>query len=276
LSGTVRRSERVYFPGGSGYELSGILDLPSDEPQAVAVFTHCFTCSKDLKAIVRISRGLAELGYAVLRYDLTGLGGSAGDFSHTDFRSNRADLTAAVEFVTQRLAAPSFLIGHSFGGACSLSLTESFPGVRGTVSLASPSDTAHLAKLLARLNPAIEAHGEGVVNIGGFEYSIRPAMLEDFRTFDLPALLQRVTKPVLLFHSPVDETLGFEHALRLYGLLTQRAEEAPPPSPASLICIPDADHLLVRNPADLRFVTHMIAAWFERILANATGLPFAG
>lgn len=263
----MRRSERVSFPGGAGFELSGIVDLPAHEPKAVAIFTHCFTCSKDLKAIVRISRGLAELGFAVLRYDLTGLGGSRGDFSHTNFRSNRADLLAAVAFVSQRLAAPSFLIGHSFGGACSLSLTEEFPSVRGTVSLASPSDTAHLAKLLIRLNPQIETAGEGVVNIGGFEYLIRPSMLEDFRSFDLPSLLRQISKPVLLFHSPVDETLGFEHALRLYSLLTQRSDGDRPASPASLVCLPDADHLLVRNAADLRFVTHMIAAWFER-LAN--------
>ena len=92
----VRRSQRVSFPGGLGFELAGIVDVPNDAPQATVVFTHCFTCNKDLKAIVRISRGLAEAGYLVLRYDLTGLGGSQGDFSRTHFSSNRDDLLPAL------------------------------------------------------------------------------------------------------------------------------------------------------------------------------------
>ena len=216
---------------------------------------------------MRISRGLAAAGFAVLRYDLTGLGNSQGDFSQTNFSSNRADLRAAAAFLEQRIAPPDFLIGHSFGGACSLSLANELDSVRAIASLASPSDTAHLADLLARMDPEIEVRGTGSVTIGGRDYMIRRQMLEDFRQFDLPAELRQLSKPVLLFHSPVDETLGFEHALRLYSLLTQRGEGDAPPSPASLICLDAADHLLVREPADITFVTETIAAWFKRLLA---------
>lgn len=263
----MRRSERVAFPGGNGAELAGIIDLPDEPPRATVLFTHCFTCNKDLKAIVRISRGLAQWGYAVLRYDLTGLGNSQGDFSQTHFTSNRADLVAASQFLAEHVAAPDFLMGHSFGGACSLSLTEQLPSVRGTVSLASPSDTGHLADLLQRMDPQIEASGVGSVTIGGRTYRIQRQMLDDFRSFDLPATLRQVTKPVLLFHSPVDETLGFEHVLRLYSLLTQRSGADQEPSPASLICLPGADHLLVKHAADLTYVTNMAATWMERLLS---------
>ncbi len=265
----ARSSERVSFIGGSGFQLAGIVDVPDAAPKATVLFTHCFTCSKDLKAIVRIGRGLAELGYFVLRYDLTGLGGSEGDFSQTNFTSNRADLRSAAEFLAANYAAPSFLMGHSFGGACSLSMAEELPSVRGIVSLASPSDTSHLADLMQRMNPKIASEGRGQVTIGGRTYDIAKQMLENFRAFDLPARLRRLQKPTLLFHSPEDETLRFDHVLRLYSLLTQRSDaDETPAAPTSLICLPKADHLLVNNPADIPFVTQLSAAWMDRVIAN--------
>lgn len=263
-----KRSERVSFPGGNGFPLAGILDFPENTPKASAIFTHCFTCNKDLKAIVRISRGLAELGFLVLRYDLTGLGGSQGDFAHTNFTTNRSDLLAACEFLSAHHQSPDFLIGHSFGGACSLSLAEEIPSIRGVVSLASPSDTSHLADLLQRMDPEISVKGIGIVTIGKREFVIRKQMLADLRQFDLPASLRQLTKPALLFHSPIDETLGFEHMLRLYSLLTQRAALDAEPAPVSLMSLAGADHLLMNNPADIIFVTETIAAWFRRQVLN--------
>ena len=262
----IRRSQRVEFEGGSGHKLAGILDLPAGPPRATSLFTHCFTCNKDLKAIVRISRGLAAQGFAILRYDPTGLGGSKGDFSLTNFSTNQQDLLAAHRFLTEHLEAPQFLIGHSFGAACSLSLTEQIESIRATVSIAGPSDTSHLADLLQKMDPEIAVKGIGSVTIGGIDYVIRKQMLDDFRSHDLPALLRKTSKPVMLFHSPEDETLGYEHVLRLFSCLTQRSPDDPEPSPASLITLPGADHLFVRNAADLDFAASSIGAWFTRIL----------
>ncbi len=263
----MRFSERVTFEGGNGFLLAGILDVPEVDIRGTAVFTHCFTCTKDIKAIVRISRGLAEAGYAVLRYDLTGLGDSQGDFSQTNFTTNRADLAAAHNLVQSRFGRVDFLIGHSFGGACSLSMVQQLDAVRAVASLAAPSDTVHLAELLLRKNPNITRDGYGNVEIGGRTYRITQQMIDDFRAFDLPATLRHTCKPAILFHSPVDETLGFEHVIRLYSMLTNRpAPDQTNASPASLVCLPGADHLLSNNPADISFITRVIATWFDRIL----------
>ena len=59
-------------------DMAGRLELPPGKPRAFALFAHCFTCSKDLAAAVRISRALSRRGIAVLRYDFTGLGESGG------------------------------------------------------------------------------------------------------------------------------------------------------------------------------------------------------
>jgi putative redox protein len=256
------RSSRVEFAGGSGHKLGGIVDQPLGEIVAAGVFTHCFTCNKDLKAIVRISRALAAQGILVLRYDLTGLGSSDGDFSQTNFTTNRADLLAAVDFLSAEYQAPDFLIGHSFGGACSLSMAAEIDSVRALISLASPSDTSHLADLLCRMDPEIQ-NGSGTVSIGGRSYTITRQMVDDFRRHDLSSSISQLSKPTLLLHSPEDETLGFEHALRIYGLLTQSAGDDKP-SPASLVCLDGADHLLAKNPQDLVFVSNLMASWIQR------------
>ncbi len=88
------RSEKVTFPGSGGTQLAGRLDLPDAQPQAFALFAHCFTCSKDVLAASRIAQALTGYGIAVLRFDFTGLGGSDGDFANTNFTSNAAPTMA--------------------------------------------------------------------------------------------------------------------------------------------------------------------------------------
>lgn len=262
----ARSSYRIRFAGGSRFELAGIVDRPDDvTAPPVVVFSHCFTCNKDLKAIVRISRGLADSGVAVLRFDMTGLGGSAGDFSNTSFTTNMADLRAAIEFANVELGPVTALLGHSFGGAACLAvagsspLTESQP--RAVVTLAAPSDTQHLALLLARMDPKIEATGVGTVSIGGRDWRIRRQMLDDFRTHDLPAAISKIKAATLLLHSPVDATVTFDHALRIMGLIQSAPETS---TPVSLVSLDGADHLLAETPSDIEYVTSTIAAFLNR------------
>lgn len=272
MSLPLRRSERVAFAGGTGVQLAGIVDLPTDPPRAMAIFAHCFTCSKDIKATVRIARSLASAGYGVLRFDFMGLGDSEGDFADSNFSTNRADLLAAVRFVGQRYMPPSLLVGHSFGGAACLAVAEEIDSVRGVATIASPSDTHHLATLLERMNPAIAQRGHGEVVIGGRTYMITRQMLDDFRSYDMAERLAHFTKPVLIFHAPGDETLRFEHALYLLRALTrgttERAESHHDShSLASLISLPGADHLLTNRPGDVEYVASMIATWWQRLLS---------
>ncbi len=273
LDQPIRRSQRVTFAGGSGAQLAGIVDLPSDAPQAMAVFSHCFTCSKDIKATVRIARALAGAGFGVLRFDFTGLGDSEGQFADSNFTTNRADLLAAIRFTTANFAAPSLLVGHSFGGAACLAVAEQVASVRGVCTIASPSDTHHLAALLERMNPQIAQTGEGDVNIGGRTFHITQQMLDDFRSFDMAHTLDHFTKPVLIFHAPGDETLRFGHALRLLKSLTRGTSERAESyhdthSLASLISLPGADHLLTNRPGDVEYVASMIATWWNRLLTS--------
>ncbi len=131
--------------------------------------------------------------------------------------------------------------------------------VLGISTIASPSDTHHLAALLERMNPAIASQGVGDVTIGGRTYTITRQMVDDFRGYDMQATLSQLAKPVLIFHSPNDETLKFAHALRLLEALSPRAL-------SSLISLPGADHLLTNRPHDVEYVAGMIGSWWNRLL----------
>ena len=249
---------------------------PTDSP--VVVFSHCFTCNKDLKAIVRIARRMAGHGVTVLRFDMTGLGGSGGVFAETDFDSNVRDIDAAVTFMNRRVGRVSALMGHSLGGAASLATAaaehdlanndldqEDAVGKSGgrwrpaaVVSLAAPSDTEHLAVLLTRMNPDIEDIGEGTVDIGGRTWTITRSVIRRLRENTLPDRIASVDCPTLLFHSPADQTVAFDHAVRIETLIRSRGGSV------SLMTLDRANHLLTGVDDDWIQVADTAAAFVWR------------
>src|ERR1700760_3336699 len=141
------QSERFDFPNMRGETLAALLERPTGEPVAYALFAHCFTCDKDNLAAKRIAQTLAERGIAVLRFDFTGLGASEGEFANTNFSSNVDDLVAAADQLRKTRRAPAILIGHSLGGAAVLAAAAQVPEARAVVTIAAPSDPAHVTGL---------------------------------------------------------------------------------------------------------------------------------
>ena len=147
---------RVKFSGSQGARLAGHLQLAASEPLAYALFAHCCTCSKDLRAVRRISQTMAARGIAVLRFDFTGLGESEGDFPDTNFSSNLDDLVAAADYLRREHRAPQILIGHSLGGAAVIAAAPQVPESVAICTIGAPSDTDHLRGTLLRMAPELE------------------------------------------------------------------------------------------------------------------------
>jgi putative redox protein len=250
-------SQRVTFDNESGIRLAGIIDSPETEPVAYAVFAHCFTCSKDLKAIVKISRQLAKRNISVLRFDFAGIGNSGGKFSDSNFESNISDLTAAVKWLSETHAAPQIIIGHSLGGAAAMATLAQLNSVRCLATLASPSCTKHLAEFLSSQNADIENLGQGPVSIGGRDHIISTQMLDSFRNFDLESSIRNIALPHLIFHSPADKTVKYAHAENLFQW-TQ--------GPSTLLTLPGSDHLFLNQKQDANWVANCIAVWASRFI----------
>jgi len=250
------KSEHLRFPGARGQSLAARLDSPEGTPVAYALFAHCFTCSKDLKAAGWISRALVEKGIAVFRFDFTGIGESEGDFAGTNFSSNLDDLVAAADFLRKEREAPRLLVGHSLGGCAVLAAAERVPEALAVSTIGAPSDTAHLKDTLVHLAPDLEARGEAEVRLGGRPFKVRKELLDDLKEEHLRGVLERLQRALLIFHSPVDGVVGIDHARRLFELAKH---------PKSFISLDTANHLLTEE-ADARFVGEMLAVWAGRYL----------
>lgn len=248
-------TESVEFTGASGNAMAGRLERPAGPTRASALFAHCFTCSKDLKAVVRISRALAERGIAVLRFDFTGLGDSEGEFARTDFTSNVGDLVAAADFVRDELGGSQLLIGHSLGGAAALVAGRRITEVEAVVTLGAPSDTRYLRDLLLRASPALASEESAEVELAGQSLRVGRELVEDLGRQDLRQDIARLGKPLLILHSPVDETVSVAHAVHIF----QAARH-----PKSFVSLDGADHLLLTRDEDSRFAAEIIAAWSSR------------
>jgi putative redox protein len=251
-------TEKVEFPGASGAPLSARLDSPIAPPLAYALFAHCFTCSKDTRASAYVAAALAERGIACLRFDFTGLGGSGGDFANTNFSSNRADLVAAADFLRRRYRAPAILVGHSLGGAAVLAAAREIPEAVGVVTIAAPSEPAHVLAHIPRRDE-IERTSEAEVVLAGRTFRIRKQLLDDLAGQRPEEAIRTLEKALLIMHSPRDDTVSIDNATRIF----QAARH-----PKSFVSLDHADHLLTRRE-DAAYAGRVIAAWAERYLPGA-------
>jgi uncharacterized OsmC-like protein/pimeloyl-ACP methyl ester carboxylesterase len=247
---------RATFPGGSGDELAARLELPAGPVRAFVLFAHCFTCTKDALAARRIASSLAAAGVAVLRFDFTGLGSSEGDFANTNFSSNIEDLVRAADYLRRSYAAPTILIGHSFGGAAVLAAAERIPEAKAVVTIGAPADVGHVLRQLGGSRDEITSAGEAEVTLAGRAFRIRRSFVEDAGMQRLKDKIRTLGRALLILHAPRDEVVGIDNASRIFIAAKH---------PKSFISLDDADHLLTR-PQDAAYAAGVIAAWATRYL----------
>jgi uncharacterized OsmC-like protein/pimeloyl-ACP methyl ester carboxylesterase len=251
--------ERFQFTSSDGHQLAAALDLPEREPIAYALFAHCFTCGKDVLAARRIAIELANKGIAVLRFDFTGLGSSEGEFANSTFSSNVSDLVLAADHLRQTRKAPAILIGHSLGGAAILAAAGQIPDAKAVVTIAAPSDPAHVTHFFADKVEDIRAQGKVEVSLAGRPFNIKREFLDDIAEHNLMAQVAKLHKALLVMHSPIDDTVGIENATRIF--LAAR-------HPKSFVTLADSDHLLSKK-SDAMYAADLIAAWVMRYLDPA-------
>ncbi len=245
------------FPNGRGDTLAARLDLPvSGEVAAYALFAHCFTCTKNLKAVANITEALAQEGIATLRFDFTGLGESEGDFADTHFSSNVDDLVAAAEFLAAEHQGPQILIGHSLGGAAVLQAAARIASSRAVATIGAPCDPGHVAHLLGDKKALIEAEGEAEVTLAGRSFRVRKSFLDDLQEQRMHEVIHAMRKPLLILHSPRDTTVDIGNAAGIFQAAMH---------PKSFISLDDADHLLSREEHS-SYAGAMIAAWAARYI----------
>lgn len=249
---------RIEFPNIQGEQLSAALSLPAQpEPRGYVLFAHCFTCGKNIAAASRISRALTAHGFAVLRFDFTGLGNSEGDFANTNFSSNVEDLLAAADFLRASYQAPVMMIGHSLGGAAVLAAAEKVPECKAVCTIGAPATPAHLLQNLE--NDPAAATPSYSLTVGQKTFPIQQQFVNDLTDAKVSDKLSRLKRALLVLHAPLDNVVSIDEA----GKIFQQAKH-----PKSFVSLDGADHLVSRAE-DVEYVADVISAWAKRYIPTS-------
>lgn len=249
-------TEKFSFQNADGHTLAGRLEKPETKTVAYAIFAHCFTCSKNVLAASRIPKRLAEHGIAVLRFDFTGLGNSEGDFSNTNFSSNVEDLVCAYEAMKKSFEAPALMIGHSLGGAATLKAASKIQDLKAIVTIAAPSDVDHVVCHFKEGLDEIEAKGEANIELAGRSFKIKKQFIDDINGTELLKEIGQIRTPLLVMHSPLDQTVSIDHAAEIFSSAIH---------PKSFVSLNEADHL-VTSEDDAHYISDVVSAWVRPFL----------
>jgi putative redox protein len=250
------RIEDVTIIGSQGHRLAARLHRPVGPARGSILLAHCFTCSKDLHTMTRLSSGLADAGYAALRFDFTGLGESGGDFARTSVSANVSDLTRAAVTLIERGFGPCGLVGHSLGGAASILAAHRLKTVRSLVTIGAPADVAHVTHLFTGELDELATEGRATVTIAGRSFELDAGFLQDLRAHDVLAAVTALGRPYCTVHARDDGIVGFDNAERL---------QAAAHEPKALIAFERGGHLFGERSVAEEMVAAVVD-WFERTL----------
>lgn len=233
--------------------LSVIVEIPKDDLKDFVIISHCFTCSKIYKLYNNISKILVDNNYAVVRYDVMGLGSSEGDFSDTSFTTNVEDLIAVYNFISDKYKTPKYLFGHSLGSLVSIKAANILEPIKAVATIGSPKNFNNLIKLFSQYEDSFDESGKVKVNLSGRNIELGKDFLDDLKNMDSKEIIENFNRPILIFHSNSDAVVPYSDALSLFDLIS---------SQKSFITLNATDHL-ASKVSDSEYIGQMLAIWLD-------------
>jgi len=124
-----------------GVALEARIALP-DAPRGAIVVCHphpLYGGDMDNPVVVRVQEVCAGLGFATLRFNFRGVGGSTG--THDQGRGEQHDVEAALAHLEGQVGGvPLAIAGYSFGSVVAARVAARRPGLAGLVLVAPPVD----------------------------------------------------------------------------------------------------------------------------------------
>jgi alpha/beta superfamily hydrolase len=147
---------------GPAGRLEARWDLPAGTPHAVAVLAHPhpeYGGTMHTKMVYHASRGLVDVGCAVLRFNFRGVGTSAGAFDQG--KGEADDFLAAVEAAADQFPGrPLWAAGGSFGSWIAATVGARDSRVSLLLLIATPAGHYEFDALVTCTKPKFFVHGE--------------------------------------------------------------------------------------------------------------------
>jgi len=147
---------------GQAGRLEGLLYIPTAAPTGAIVFAHPHPehgGTMHTRVVFQAARGLADAGFAVLRFNFRGVGRSDGAFDGD--AGERADFEAALDFLATRLpGVPLWAGGFSFGSWIGLAVGASDRRVSALLGIGVPAARYDFEAVVDSCKPTFLIHGE--------------------------------------------------------------------------------------------------------------------
>ncbi|MEU1593397.1 alpha/beta fold hydrolase [Streptomyces sp. NPDC005708] len=249
-------TEEVRFKSVVGPELAGSIDLPEGEIRGWGIFVHGFTLGKNSPAASRVSKQLAREGIGMLRYDNLGIGDSDGDWGDGSFTIKVQDTVRAATLMAERGTPADLLVGHSWGGAAAIAAAAEATGVRAVATIGAPVDPSHVEGQYDAVVDRVLSEGSHEWFVGGRTLVLKRAFVDDVRHAHLRDRIRELHVPLLVLHSPTDNTVDIANAAEIF--LEAR-------HPRSFVSLEGADHLLTARGQAQR-AAHIVSAWADQYI----------
>jgi alpha/beta superfamily hydrolase len=216
-----------------------------------------------------LARVLGEAGWATVRYDKRGVGASGGDYLSTGFYDELADATTALEWMLDRpTTSVAVAIGHSVGATYAAEMAASETGLDGVVLLAYTAKTGEetlkwqaveisesiprfitgtmslfrtsVTKQQAKALDKLKATTDDVTRIQ--MQKINAKWMREFIGYDPKPVLSLTKTPLLAITGSKDVQVDPDDI----AIVAEMAGDL-----AMAQVVPDVDHLLRHEPADL-------------------------
>lgn len=135
----------------------------------------------DSPVIVELVRALAEVDVAALAFNWRGVGASGGIPSGEGMVADE-DYAAALAFVAERVDAPRWACGYSFGGATAIRAVAADPGLERLILVSPPASMIDVSAFRRFEGSIFLAVGDrdDLVQPGELEALVKPMPLAHF------------------------------------------------------------------------------------------------
>ncbi|HUP49931.1 MAG TPA: alpha/beta fold hydrolase [Thermoanaerobaculia bacterium] len=255
-----------------GLPIRGNLDVPR-APRALVVIAHGFKGFKDWGFFPWLAEHLVTHRFAVCRFNMSrsGIGERPESFDRLDlfagdtYSGQVDDLITATRFAQSKTGAlPTFLLGHSRGGAVTLLAAASIRRLAGVITwsaIARADRWDEATKKRWRADGFMDVVNQRTQQV----MRVTTAILDDYeahrRELDVLAAARRLRSPLLVIHGGRDESVPVAEAREIAGAAPE----------ASLLILHAAGHTynaihpLVHVPSQLlcaaEVSAHFVAAY---------------
>ena len=213
--------------------IKGSLHKPDNETGSLIILVHGFTGDRNGpdNIFIKLSQGLSEQGFTVLRFDFRGSGESEGDFIDMTIMSEVSDLKTVLNYAKKNGYSKVGLVGESLGGAVSILGCDE--RIKSLVLWYPVIFRKETFRDVDEKKQELEKTGSILIEGGGRTFRVGKSFVEERDTIDIASKIPNIKCPLLIITGDNDSDVHHNQSERAIELSNE---------PKKLEIIHGADH----------------------------------